>query len=59
MRGYQYRHLPELTLDLSAKGKARWPFGWDVLRELKYPADYPFPPDPPPAGPCAWGGARY
>lgn len=45
-------------LDLSTKGKGRWPFGWEVLRTLKYPDDYPFPPKPPPAGPCGWGGAR-
>lgn len=52
-------HLPELTLALSTKGKGRWPFGWEVLRGLKYPDDYPFPPKSPPAGPCGWGGARY
>lgn len=56
---HHYSHLPELTLDLSTKGKGRWPFGWEVLRELKYPDDYPFPPKPPPADPYGWGGARY
>ena len=57
-RKYKYSHLPEMTLNLALKAKARWPFGWEVLRELKYPPDYPFPPEPP-AGPSAWGGARY
>ena len=55
---FQRYSLPEILIKLEKKDKSRWPFGWDVLRKLSYPPDYPFPPKPP-TDPCGWGGARY
>jgi len=25
---------PKILLNLAVSGKSRWPFGWDILREL-------------------------
>jgi len=36
----------EIMLNLAVSRKQRWPFGFEILREFRYPADYPYPVAP-------------
>jgi hypothetical protein len=43
IKTFQRFPCPEIMLNLAVSRKQRWPFGFEILREFSYPADYPYP----------------
>jgi hypothetical protein len=46
IKTFQKVPCPEIMLNLAVSRKQRWPFGFEILREFSYPADYPYPVAP-------------